>query len=185
MEPKQSLGVDDIDLSSFEFWALPPEEREGAFLTLRQERPVPFFEEPELPVDFIEKGPGYFALTKHAHIVEASHQPEVFSSARGATSVPDMPPPFLEFFGSMINLDDPRHARLRRIVSRGFTPKMLKKVEDDVERAAGEIVDEVLGRGGEFDFVTDVAARLPLKIICDMMGVPPGEYEKVFSCSNI
>jgi cytochrome P450 len=95
-----------------------------------------------------------------------------------------MPAEFLEFFGSMINLDDPRHARLRRIVSAGFTPRMLKKVEDDVQRAAVAIVDDVIGKG-ECDFVTDVAARLPLKIICDMMGVPESDYDLVFSRSNV
>src|SRR5439155_15524861 len=101
-----------------------------------------------------------------------------------ATSIIDTPPAFLEFFGSMINLDDPRHGRLRRIVSNAFTPRMLKKVEDDVQRAAGMIVDDIAVKG-ECDFVTEVAARLPLKIICDLMGVPESDYEFVFTRSNV
>src|SRR4029077_6350872 len=124
----------------------------------------PFFEEPDLMVDFIPKGPGYYAVTRHADILAASKQPEIFSSAQGATSIPDMPEMFLTFFGSMINMDDPRHTRLRRIVSAGFTPKMLKLVEDSVQAAAAQIAEEVRARG-ECDFVTDVAAKLPLKII--------------------
>ena len=86
-------------------------------------------------------------------MVEASRHAGVFSSARGATSLVDLPPEFNEYFGSMINMDDPRHARLRRIVSRAFTPKMIKKFEDDVQRAAAVIVDDLLATG-PCDFVS-------------------------------
>ncbi len=184
MEPQQTLSVDEIDLSDIEFWTLPLEEREGAFKTLRELRPLPFFAEPDTGIDWIPKGDGYYAVTRHADILAASKQPDIFSSARGATSLTDMPSEFLEFFGSMINLDDPRHTRLRRIVAAGFTPKMLRKVEDSVQRSAAAIVDDVLDKG-ECDFVTDVAARLPLKIICDMMGIAPSDYDTVFSRSNV
>ncbi|MHB8464185.1 MAG: cytochrome P450 [Acidimicrobiales bacterium] len=178
------MSVDEIDLSTIEFWSLPREEREGAFKTLREQRPMPFFAEPELELDFLPQGPGYYAVTRHADILAASRQPEIFSSAKGATSIADMPEMFLEFFGSMINMDDPRHTRLRRIVAAGFTPKMLKALEESVQRAAAQIVDDVRAKG-EFDFVTEVAAKLPLKIICDMMGIPPSDYETVFSRSNV
>ena len=184
MEPKQIEAVDEIDLSDLEFWARPLEEREGAFKTLREERPLAFFEEPDPGVDFIEKGPGYYAVTRHADILAASKQPEIFSSGRGATSIPDMPPEMLEFFGSMINLDDPRHTRLRRIVAAGFTPRMLRQVEESVQASAEQIVTDVLDRGS-IDFVTEVAAKLPLKIICDMMGIPAAQYDDVFNHSNV
>jgi cytochrome P450 len=127
---------------------------------------------------------GYYAVTRHADVLEASRQPELFCSGKGATSQLDMPEVFLEFFGSMINLDDPRHARLRRIVSAAFTPKMIKTFEDQVQVAADQIVDAVIDKG-ECDFVTEVAARLPLKIICDMMGVPESDYDFVFTRSNV
>jgi cytochrome P450 len=116
--------------------------------------------------------------------VEASRDPQSFCSGLGATSVFDTPPEFNEFFGSMINMDDPRHARLRRIVSAAFTPRTVKKIEDEVKRSASVIVDEVIEKGS-FDFVTDVAARLPLRIICNMMGVPESEHDFVFHHSNI
>jgi cytochrome P450 len=135
-------------------------------------------------VDWIPQGPGYYAVTKHADILEVSKQPEIFCSGQGATNINDMPGEFLEFFGSMINLDDPRHARLRKIVSAGFTPRMLKKVEDQVQVAAARIVDDVSDMG-ECDFVTEVAAKLPLKIICDMMGIPEKDYDTVFAKSNV
>ena len=84
----------------------------------------------------------------------------------------------------MIAMDDPRHARLRRIVSAGFTPRMLQKLEDSVQQVAADIVDNVCEQG-EIDFVVDVAAALPLKIVCDLMGVPKSHYQEVFDCSNV
>jgi cytochrome P450 len=186
MEPRQTLSLDEIDLSDLMFWGRPLEEREGAFKTLREQRPLAFFAEPEilgLTSVQIPRGPGYYAVTRHADVLEASRQPELFCSGKGATSQFDMPEAFLEFFGSMINLDDPRHARLRRIVSAAFTPKMIKTFEEQVQASAAQIVDEVIDKG-ECDFVTEVAARLPLKIICDMMGVPESDYDFVFTRSN-
>jgi cytochrome P450 len=185
VEVREALSVDEIDLSDIEgFWTRPLAERDGAFKTLREHRPIAFFEEPDLETDLIPKGRGYYALTKHAHILEASRQPELFCSGKGATSIIDMPEVMLDFFGSMINMDDPRHARMRRIVARGFTPRMLAKVEQDVQRAAAECVDRVIEKG-ECDFVTEVASRLPLKIICDMMGIPERDYDFIFERSNV
>jgi cytochrome P450 len=84
----------------------------------------------------------------------------------------------------MINMDDPRHARLRRIVSRAFSPRMIARFEDDARRAATEIVDDLLATG-PCDFVSRVAARLPLKMICDMMGIPDDQYDMVLANSNM
>jgi methyl-branched lipid omega-hydroxylase len=171
-----------IDLSDNEFWALPLTERAAAFAKLRAESAPRFFAEPEVP--FADQGPGYYALVRHADVVEASRRPEVFSSAKGATNIADLPAEFNEYFGSMINMDDPRHARLRRIVSRAFSPRMISKFEDDVRRAAAAIVDDLLATG-PCDFVAHVAARLPLKIICEMMGIPDDQYELVLANTNL
>ncbi len=182
MQPLPSVPLDDIDLSSIEFWQRPLDEREGAFLTLREEAPIRYFREPEVPG--LVTGPGYWSLARHADVLHVSRNPEVFSSARGGVNIIDQPPEFGEFFGSMIVMDDPRHARLRRIVSRGFTPQMLRKVEDSVETAATGIIDDVIELGS-CDFVSDVAAALPLKIICDMMGIPRSDYRFVFDRTNV
>jgi len=178
VEPRPVLSVDDIALGDPEFWSRPWEEREGAFATLRRERPVSFHQEPEVEFIPFPRGPGFWSLSRHADILEASRSPERFCSGQGS-NIGDMPEPFREAFGSMINMDDPRHARLRRIVASGFTPRMLARVEEDVRRAAREIVDDVVEKG-ECDFVTDVAARLPLRIICEMMGIPESQYDLVF-----
>jgi cytochrome P450 len=176
------MTIAGIDLSATEFWGLPLDDRAAAFALLRAQQYPVFFAEPETP--FAEKGPGYYALVRYADVVEASKHPEVFSSAKGATSIPDLPVEFNEYFGSMINMDDPRHARLRRIVSRAFSPRLVAKFQDDVRRAAAGVVDDLLA-AGPCDFVAAVAAKLPLKIICDMMGIPDDQYEMVLANTSI
>ncbi len=182
-----SVDLDQVNLSDIEFWARPWPEREAAFAAMRRDRPFAFFEEPELPPGLgidLPRGPGYRAVTRHGDITEMSRHPERFCSGKGATSVIDMPPEMNEFFGGMINEDNPKHARLRRIVSSAFNPRMVASIEGTVSAVAADIVDDLLASGGG-DFVTEVAARLPLKIICDMMGVAEADYETVFRCSNV
>jgi cytochrome P450 len=177
-----SDGIDSIDLSDFDWWMRPLAEREAAFAALRAERPIARMELPEMPLLGSPAG-HYWAVTRHADVVEASRQSGLFCSGRG-TNIVDMPVPFLEFFGSMINMDDPRHARLRRIVSRGFTPRQLELMKADVEGVAAGIVDDVIERG-ECDFVTEVAARLPLRVIVDLMGIPRSEEQSIFDRTNV
>ena len=168
MTAPQARTAGDVDLSQTEFWGLPLDRRDAAFARLRALPGPAFYAEPESP--FGAPGPGFYALVRHADVTEASRHPEMFSSAGGATSIQDLPAEFNEYFGSMINMDDPRHARLRRIVSRAFTPRMIRKFEHDVQLTATEIVDDLLA-AGPCDFVEHVSARLPLKIICKMMGI--------------
>jgi len=172
----------DLDLSQNAFWEQPPARRHAAYAQLRAMQPPPFFESPESPFGTPERG--YYALVRHADVAEASRNPELFCSASGATNIIDLPAEFNEYFGSMINMDDPRHARLRRIVSRAFTPNMIKKFEDDVQRTAAVIVDELL-QTGPCDFVQHVSARLPLKIICEMAGIGDEHYAMVLKNTNI
>jgi methyl-branched lipid omega-hydroxylase len=187
MEPRAVLTVDDIDLSDIEFWARPWEEREGAFQTLRRQRPIAHFDDPEIAealTYLVSKGNGFYALTKHADVAEASRHPEIFQSGKGATSMIDLPEEMNEFFGSMINMDNPRHARLRRIVSAAFNPRMIKSIEERIDYVANTVIDRVAAQGG-CDFTVEVAARLPLEIICNMMGIGPTDYDTVFNASNI
>jgi methyl-branched lipid omega-hydroxylase len=175
--------TDRPDLSDIEnFWTAPIAERAAAFAALREREPVPFFSEPQMSI--LPKGPGYWALTRLDDVVEASRTPKIFTSGSGSTSVADMPPEFLEFYGSMINMDDPRHARMRKIVSRGFTPKRLATLTDEVQATARRIVDDVIDTGG-CDAVRSISARLPLTIVCDMMGVPESQYDFVYAKTNV
>ena len=176
--------VDSIDLSDLEFWNRPDPEREAAFAALRRHRPISFHKEFEPPPGFpFPRGPGYWAVTKHADILEVSRTPEVFCSGKG-TNIMDLPPAFNEFFGSMIAMDDPRHGRLRRIVSRGFTPRALGRLEPIVQRRARETIDRVIDAGA-CDFVTEIAAPLPLEVVCDLMGIPESETRGVFAHTNV
>ena len=84
----------------------------------------------------------------------------------------------------MIAIDAPRHTRLRIIVQKAFTPKVVAAIEEDVRHKATAIVDEHAERG-EGDFVQLFAAPLPLQIICEMMGIPRDQWQRVFECTNI
>lgn len=177
----------EMDLGNIlEFWTRPEAEIQEAFALLRATDPIRFCEERAYILDgevIAQAGPGFWSITRHADIVEASRRADLFCSGQG-TQITDLPAELNEFLGSMINMDDPRHARLRRLVSRGFTPRTLARVEAQVARVAAEIVDD-LAEVGECDFVPDVAARLPLQIICEMMGIPKSHYQEVFDQTNI
>ena len=84
----------------------------------------------------------------------------------------------------MIAMDAPRHSKLRAIVQRAFTPKTVKQIEGYVHEKARAIVDRVAPMG-ECDFVREIAAPLPLEIICEMMGIPADHWERVFELTNI
>ncbi|TFV66375.1 UNVERIFIED_ORG: cytochrome P450 [Bacillus sp. AZ43] len=183
----QARPLEDIDLSDRDFWVEPPEVRHAVFDRLRAERPFAFFAEPEVPG--MPMGPGYWAVTRHADLDAISSQPQVFCSGKGAVSIQDIPADLNEFYGSMISMDDPRHARIRRIVSKTFTPRMLEQVVDSVRGIVDEVLTEARRKAeagdGTLDVVADIAAPIPLRVICDMMGVPAEDREQVLTASNI
>ncbi|HLM63741.1 MAG TPA: cytochrome P450 [Acidimicrobiales bacterium] len=183
LSPGPAPAAHDIELTTdIEWWSRPLSEREAAFAALRAERPIARMAFPGMPEMGIP-ATEYWAVTRHAELIEASRQPGLFCSGRG-TNIADMPPDFVEFFGSMIGMDDPRHARLRRIVSRGFTPRKLASLKADVGGAAADIVDDIAEQG-ECDFVTEVAAKLPLRVIVDLMGIPRSEERFIFDRTNV
>ena len=176
------MNLESIDLSDIEFWAKPWAERDAAFATLRREKPIAYFPEPI--IDPFPEGPGYYAITKMHDVLEISRHPEIFCSGQGAVSILDMPAEMNEFYGSLISMDDPRHARLRKIVSGTFTPRMLANVLEDVEKTAKRVVDGIVEKG-EINFVADVSMPFPLLVILDMMGIPHSEFDMVLAQSNI
>ncbi|MBO2454137.1 cytochrome P450 [Actinomadura barringtoniae] len=173
---------DEINISDLRFWLRRLEDRAAAFAVLRGEDGPRFYADP--PIPFTGRGKGYWALVRHADVAEASRNPKIFSSEPNATSVIDSPSWLNRYINSMINMDDPRHAKIRRIVSRAFSPKMLSKTEDDVVRRAERIVDELIATGPG-DFVAKVAVRLPVEVICDMLGIPDDHYPRVIRLTNI
>ncbi|WP_199522227.1 cytochrome P450 [Geodermatophilus marinus] len=181
------VDLDEVDLSDRDWWVRPPAERHAAFDRLRRERPFAFFAEPEIPG--IPTGPGYRAVTRYADLEAISSQPALFCSGKGAVSMQDIPAELHEFYGSLISMDDPRHAKIRRIVSKTFTPRMLERTLDSVRA----VVDDVLAAArrtaeagdGTIDVVADIAAPIPLRVICDMMGIPEEDRPGVLNRSNI
>jgi cytochrome P450 len=146
------------DLAGQGFWQLPEAERLAAFRELRA------LGVPRRFADFT-------ALVTHAQVVEASRRSDVFISGTGVTT--PRPPRWVRtvFGDSMVNLDDPRHARLRGVVSRAFTPRVVTRIAGDVTRLAARIAEDVREQRPA-DFVAAVAGRLPFEVICDMMGIP-------------
>ncbi|MFI5529568.1 cytochrome P450 [Kitasatospora sp. NPDC051853] len=165
-----------IDLADPEFWRLPLPERAAAFARLRAiEGPLHFTD--------LRTGRGFHALVRHADVVTASRTPEVFVSGPGVTT-PEPARWVRTVFGdSMVNLDDPRHADLRRIVSRAFTPRLVTRVEEDIREVAREVVDS-LAAERPADFVGAVAAQLPYRVICNMMGVPERQRNRILAMVN-
>lgn len=155
------------DLADPGFWALPERQRLDAFARLRA-RPGP------------ERFGDFHALVRHADVVEASRRPELYRSGPGVTTPPPARWVRAVFGESMVNTDDPRHAELRRIVSRAFTPRLLARIEDDMRGVAVAIVDEVRARRPD-DFVAAVAAQMPYRVICRMMGIPPTDQARILT----
>lgn len=182
MNNERALTVEEIDFSDHErFWRRPLDERRAAYARLRAEAPISFHPEPATAR--FPEGPGFWAVTRHADVLEASRKPELFSSAEG-TSIRDLPVEYNEFFGSMLNMDDPHHARLRGLVSSAFTPRTMARIERDLAAIAASRVDRLLEEG-PCDFVEVVAAPLPLNAICMMMGIPAAHHDLVIRQADI
>ncbi|HET9732052.1 MAG TPA: cytochrome P450 [Acidimicrobiales bacterium] len=170
-----------LSIGDPEFWRRPLQDRMVDFAALREEH-GPFIPV-ELPGLFGDPVP-FHAVVGHAELVEISKQPDVFCSGQGSISIQDMPAEALEFFGSFITMDDPRHARLRRIVGRSFTPRRLEQVIESVDSICTELIDGICEKG-EIDFVTEISAPFPLLVICDMMGIPRSDFRTVLDATNI
>jgi methyl-branched lipid omega-hydroxylase len=178
------IPLADINLSSLEFWGLDDDIRDAAFATLRREAPVSYW--PAIEYEGFSNGNGHWALTKLDDVFYASRHPDIFSSSPGIT-INDQTPEVAEYFGSMIVLDDPRHQRLRSIVSRAFTPKVVARIETSVRDRAHRLVTSLVSNhpDGEAELVSELAGPLPLQVICDMMGIPEEDHQRIFHWTNV
>ena len=183
-QPPPDIALSDIDLGILDFWALDDDVRDGAFATLRREAPIKFFRQAHM--EGIPDGEGHWALMKFDDVFFASRHPDIFSSYPNITIVDQMPE-VAEYFGSMIALDDPRHARLRNIVRSAFTPKVVARTEESVRDRARRLVSEMIANhpDGRAELVTELSGPLPLQVICDMMGIPEEDHQQIFHWTNI
>ena len=167
----------DIDVVSHGQWAdrVPFEK----FAWLRDHAPVARMRgtEDDMPAH-------YWGLTRHEDVVEAGRDWETFSSQRGSVHLTDhQTEQELSEFRTIIDTDPPAHTRLRRIVNRGFTPRAVAAIEDHYRRVAARIIDAAV-EAGRVDFVTSVAAELPLVAIAELLGVPVEDRHRIFEWTN-
>jgi cytochrome P450 len=154
------MHADDVDLEDLNLWTGPRATIDESFAVLRATRPRAFMQ--EITPDGARHG-GYWTLTEYADVLDVSRRAADFSNSRGV-NVGDMPPDLTEYFGSIIAMDDPKHARVRSIVARGFTPRSVTELGTQTAELANELIDEMAEKGS-CDFVTEFSALLPLRII--------------------
>jgi cholest-4-en-3-one 26-monooxygenase len=171
-----SLDIDPLDLVDADRYA-----RRGypddVWARMRADEPVSYVSAPGFEP--------FWAVTKHADIMEVAKQPLRFSSARGITLAragqPPLPPSEI-----LVLLDPPKHGPVRRLVSARFTPKAVRGRRDDVERIAVEVLDDAAPdvASGSGDFVDRIAAPFPLAVIAWILGVPSTDWELLFHWTN-
>lgn len=148
-----------------------------------------------------ERGwPGFWAVTRHEDVVHVSRHPELFSSYRRLALFDEPPTEDLAMQRlMMLNQDPPEHTRRRGLVNKGFTPRTIGRLTEHIREICHILLDQVAdgtartrgGAGapgrtdGTADFVTDIAAQLPLYVICELLGAPPEDRDKIFRWSNL
>jgi cholest-4-en-3-one 26-monooxygenase len=143
---------------------------------LRRHDPVHWQDEPG--------GPGYWAVTRYEDCVTVNRDFERFSSSAQGTMPFELSEEEVAQQGlMMLNMDPPLHTRYRRLVNKGFTPRMVRDLDESIHRSADTIIDQVV-EAGSADFVTDLSAELPLQVIAELLGVPQDDRHKMFDWSN-
>lgn len=158
------------------------------FAWLREHEPVHWQPPKELRRNLADlmavKQRGYWAVTRHADIIEISLDQKRFSSERGTVIASDTNEERVAQLRLwMINQDAPRHTKLRKLVNKGFTKRMIDTMEAHIQKLSREIVDQV-ARKGECDFVASIASELPLLVIAELVGCPREDRGKLFDWSN-
>lgn len=183
----QAREYSPFDITSHEFWSQPFDVRDETFAQLRA-TDGPTWHRP-LPTLFDISEPGFWALTRRADLQFASQHPELFTSTLGVALDP-MPADVQRFASFFLTMDPPEHTTYRKLISSAFTPRNVRRIEEQIHANAVAVVDDLVG-AGDIDFVHDCAARLPMVTILDMLGVPSADQpalaraaEKLFSMSD-
>lgn len=162
---------DEVSLAPLSFWRNSPRQREEAFRVLRAERPVSWHPPAEGSMLPQQEGDGFWAVVRHADIVSVSKDVDSFISGRGVM-LEAVPRELLDSAQSFLAMDAPRHTQLRRLVSAAFTPRRVAVIEEQIRGQARRLVDELI-EVGDCDLVDQVARRLPMWTIFEMVGLPP------------
>ena len=138
------------------------------YARLRDEAPL--FHNPEV---------GFWALSRHADVIDAFRDSARFSSALGVSLEPSAYGPDAHRTSSFIAMDPPMHGRMRGLVARAFTPRRVEKLEPDIRALARTHLDRALVEGSDMDLIADLAGKLPMDVISELMGVPPADREEL------
>jgi len=183
----QERQFSPVDITSPDFWGKPFAQRDSAFAALRAADGLSWH--PPLSTLFDIREPGFWAVTRREDIVFVSQHPEVFTSTRGVALDP-MPAEVQRIASFFLAMDPPQHTVYRRLVSSAFTPRNVRRIEEQIHANAIMVVDDLIG-AGDIDFVADCSARLPMLTIMEMLGVPQADQpavaaaaEKLFSMSD-
>jgi cytochrome P450 len=168
--------------SSNAFWSLTGPERDEVWRVLRDTEPVSWQPPAEGGLMPIEEDDGYWAVVRYADIHEVSVNPEIYCSGEGV-QLENIPEMLLEPTQSFLAMDAPRHSSLRRLVSAAFTPRRIATITDQINSQAERIVDDLLITG-DCDFVHEVAARLPMWTIYEMVGLPADQQKAVADAAD-
>ena len=161
-------AIDLLDLAHVEAGG-PPYE---LFARLRLESPIHRHAE--------QGGPGFWAVTRYDDVVEVSRDSATYSSYAGGTMIADATPEQLFVVRQMmLNMDPPQHTKLRALINKGFTPRMVTHLHGRIGELARAIADRVAPRG-ECDFVTEVAGELPSYVIAELMGIPLDDGRELY-----
>jgi cytochrome P450 len=174
------------DISTRAFWGQSGQERDAAFTELRHNQPVSWQAPAETELMPNPDDPGFWAVTRHADIRTVSRDAETFSSSAedyGGVMLEDMPPDVLEATSSILVMDDPRHFLVRRLISSAFTPRRISLIEEQINRQAKLIVDDLAAQDS-VDFVDAVSARLPMWTLSEMVGIPEEHRPDVTHAAN-
>jgi cytochrome P450 len=176
---------DPRDISSLAFWAKRPDERDEVFAELRREAPVSWHRPAETELMPNPDDRGFWAVTRNVDIGQVSRNADVFASGLevGGVMLEDVPPDILEAAHSILAMDAPRHAKLRKVISSVFTPRRIAQIDAQIRNQAKLIVDDVAGLP-EFDFVERVAARLPMWTVSEMVGIAENDRQRVAEAAN-
>ncbi len=166
---------DPADISSLEFWSGTADDREKVFAELREHRPISWHRPVMNGLFQDPNDEGFWAVVRHADLVEVTRRPGDFLSGEGIT-FESIPRELLDAAQGFIAMDPPRHTKIRRLLASAFTPRQLARIDSHIVANARRIVDDIADKG-EVDFVKEVAALVPMHNICDMVGIPE-EYRR-------
>lgn len=171
-----TIDLDAINLAGFDFWRRP--DRPEAFAALRAHRPVSWHDFPDEP----EKGmQGFWAITRYDDVVAVSTNPRLFTNVVSTIMSDESEEEAIQN-GFFLNMDGPRHFKLRNVVQKTFSPQNIRRMSESAHRHAEQLVLAAKTQGG-CDFAKDIAQPFPVEVVCDLLGAPGADRKRLAELS--